>query len=499
MPASVVSSADSFLVHVSDFAVQCVDVSLYPPPYSLRGSTCCCCTSFSSGHSHVLRWPLRRRFVGTNSMQLVLECYGGVVASESDASGDTRGSRGNELIGMCVVQMSHLMEANSSDCTVLLQLRDGPSIKGEVSFRVELQRFFTFTLRVTDIALVPPSALSQFALPLRVELLFGCAEDRDSCACCGIPVSVTAGLIGVSNCPVPSLLQWRGTLESAATSLRGSLCDALGSVLGSFPLLLPEACVAELKAGAAGCSFSFRLPLEMVGGLPQLSCAGNVTLLTDCLAPPTGGPLSSMPSIGGHVYGQGNSHPLETETCLPSGLRLMGSALQQHRETLMQVREGLARIRERKKDVEWQLEELHRQEVAIGVPGELDSVSEQEAEAELRACIELQQRLVGELAAVQERRLAATRERSSRAEERGKQVEEMLGESSSVRCVLQGARRIQEELQRRLEVEMQREMSLEIMARQQQELSSRARSVLKAFREVERQQCQVTGGVQPIQ
>ncbi|RHW67740.1 hypothetical protein DPX39_110067700 [Trypanosoma brucei equiperdum] len=479
MPSGTDTPEDCFLVYAWGFAARYVDTAQYGPPYFLRGNSRCCFTTFDSGPSSVLSWPVRHRFAAAKAAQLVLECYG------------RSGSGVNELIGVCLAQMHDLVAACAKDSVMTLHMRHGSNSKGEVSFRVGMQRLFTLTLRATRIA-IEPSSLQPSLAYVKLSVNGRDEWDGGSCVCCGrgTSSSIKSELLrnNTGDRVVLPLLQWRSTLTGNAGSVDGEIYATSGGSLGHFSIVFPDAVVAALLNGESSSHFAFSAPVKAAAaGLRALfSCVGEVTVLTDCpmLTLYCGTSASPAGNVTNSLSGVERSILQGVSGVWPSGLSLLDSVLHQQQGRLVQIRENIEWVRKSKGDIEQKLEELKCREASRNSGASIGSSMRRDIEKELHACLERRRILEDALTRVRQRRDAAKGEYLSHSKERAQELQAFLEEDAHVQRMLEDVGRTQSKLRSFVSFEDQMEERMQRFATEQQELDNFDANVLECVRQL---------------
>nr|CCC95543.1 unnamed protein product [Trypanosoma congolense IL3000] len=461
-----VARDSSFLACISGFTARYVDGSLYGPPYVLRGNACCCFSTFDLGESQVPSWSVCYRFAATETTQLVVECYG-------------RGAGGaSELVGMCLVQGSELLAASTRDSTVTLLLRDNCRTKGEISFRVSMQKLFNLTLRTSRLSLeVGSLELPTVYVKLSAD---GCVPwDSGSCNCCArFTFSSVKSDVSHDIAPCWSLLpllQWRSTLTGCAGYVNGEICTADGDIFGRFSVHFPAASVAAIMDGEVNCCFCFSEPVRLSrASQATVNCVGDMTLLTDCPIAPVGWQTTTGGAFSKSGMCFNRKHRCSAPGaagCLPRGLYLLDGVVEQHRERLARVREELTWVRKAKEEVRLRLSAVEGKGAAITSEVMTVISLKKNLEEELNACLERQQALLNELSTIQHERSATKEAFLAQSKERARELRAYLEESTSMQNVLEGIKRAQSRLRMLVASESQLDGGLQRFVREQQELA----------------------------
>ncbi|EKF28423.1 hypothetical protein MOQ_007832 [Trypanosoma cruzi marinkellei] len=463
---------ECFLAHVSRFETCNIDSSLYPPPYVLHGrlphSNFVCCTSVVDATSS---WSFCHTF----------ECTGGGNTAEPPMVLECYGNNGGEFVGMCAVQLSQLLEASSSGGSIVaLQLRDGYFVRGEISFHATLEKLHSLDIHIPRMAIVPhsPPGASVY-----VELSCGYEGSDDA-------VSVTSERVATEVSewvPLPPLLRCRvtpGTLTQ--DGVFGKLFSDSGERLGHFRIVVPNSVVRGITApasppedGVSSNQFGFDVPVESTPSGFVQRCTGNMTLSM--------GVYPAVRQASAEVPFNAERSTETHETCrgaLSEGLQVLSGVLEQQQQMLGTVREQLEWVRDYKATIKQRLEVLRRHSTAtdstgVGIRSRI--------ERELQACIMQREQLRDELAALQERRAAATEEHLLRVEEQRRLQETLEEEQAKAQFLREGVKKLQLEMQAHAKIEKERERERLRQSEEQQQLNSEdAETLVEVMRLLER-------------
>ncbi|RNF13884.1 uncharacterized protein Tco025E_06041 [Trypanosoma conorhini] len=470
-------ATEGFLVRLSQFDARSIDAARHPPPYVLRGrlpdSNFVCDASPVPGAPS---WACRHTFAcAAREPQLVLECYG---------------SNGESFVGMCAVQTPQLLEAAAAfDAVVTLQLRDGHFVTGEIAFPAVVEALHLLTVDVARLAVLPPP-LPGATVYVELSCVGGEEEEGEGGDAAASVTSARVATEVAAWASLPPLPPCRRTLGALARqTLAGTLCGDADEPLGRFRVPVPAPVVQAITAAAAAAEppvaaaaaaaaaatrtfrFDFDVPVETTREGAPLRCTGGVTLS-----------LGAAPPAAAHSSASTSSASAEDRPA--EDLRVLAEVLEQQQRMLGTVRGQLDWVRNYKATIRRRLESL-RQQPAAADPR--DTGIRARIEQELQDAVLRREQLRDELAALQQRRAAATAEHALRVAGHARSQEELEEEQAKLQFRREGVRRLQLEMQAYARLEGQRERQRLRQSEEQQQLnSSDAATLVEVMRLLER-------------